>query len=80
MTNFRSMFIESYLLLLSNLKNDYIEKAKWEWNDKHQESFEVLKQFKYYCMLNYFDPKLNTEVTCNAYPYCYSHSVLQGKK
>ena len=38
--------------------------------DKYQKSIEVLKNsLKDHWMLNYFDPKLNTEVICDASPY-----------
>ena len=64
------MIIENYSSITAKLRKLLHKHAKWELNDKHKKSFEVLKNsLNSYCMLNYFDPKFNTEVICDASPH-----------
>ena len=75
MTNFTSMFIENYFSVTAELRKLLHKYAKWEWNDKH---FEILKNsLKDHCMLDYFDPKSNAEVICDASPYGLSSIFTQ---
>ena len=83
------MFIKDYSSITAELRKLLHKHTKWEWNEKHQQSFEILKNsLKDNCMLNYFDPNLKTEVICDASPYdldlrCFSKifnelSIVKG--
>ena len=73
MTNLSSIFIENHFSITAELTKLLYKHAKWEWNDNHQKSLEVLKKrFK-----GYFDLKLNTEVICDASPYALSAILTQ---
>ena len=43
MTNVSSMLIENSSSITAELRKLLHKHAKWEWNDKRQKSFEVLK-------------------------------------
>ena len=78
MTNFSSIFIKDYSSITAELRKLLHKHTKWEWNEKHQQSFEILKNsLKDNCMLNYFDPNLKTEVICDASPYGLSAILFQ---
>ena len=84
LTNFSSVFIENYSSIIAELRKLLHKHSKWEWNDKHQKSFEVLKkQFKGPLYLELFW----SEVEYWGYLWSfsiwfiyYSYSILRGRK
>ena len=63
------MFTKDYSSLTARLRELLLERTKWKWDLDHQHAFETLKeQLENTCLLNYFDPQLNTEVICDASP------------
>ncbi|CAB3999152.1 Hypothetical predicted protein [Paramuricea clavata] len=82
MTNYSAQFIchgqcHSFVDPLRSLtKKD----ARWVWTEEHQECFEQLKEsLKENALLNYYDPRLPTEVVSDASPVGVSAILAQYK-
>ena len=78
MTNFNSNFIPNYSDRTSKLRELVTDTAKWNWTDDHEHSFQILKDsLSSSCLIHYFDPKLETELICDASPIGVAATVVQ---
>ena len=78
MTNFSSNFIPNYSDRTSKLRELVTDTAKWNWTDDHEHSFQILKDsLSSSWLIHYFDPKLETELICDASPIGVAATVVQ---
>ena len=78
MVNYLAKFIENLskeALILRELDR---KDSDWQWNDKHQEAFDNLKEKISNCStLKYFDPNDKITLQCDASDYALGAVLLQ---
>ena len=79
MTNFSSHFINNYSNITASLRKLTCDNEKWKWTPEINESFNTLKEsLSESCLLHYFDPKLETEIICDASPIGLGAILVQN--
>ena len=78
MANYSAQFIHNYTTLATPLCNLVKKNARWKWTQEHERSFWAINEtLCKTALLNYYDPKLKTEVVCDGSPVGISAMLVQ---